>query len=61
MMSVSDLAEFGVRRISVGSALARVAWGGFSKAAQALSKGRFIGFDEMMPFAEINNFFRDDR
>lgn len=32
-MSVSRLAELGVRRISVGSALARTAWGGFMRAA----------------------------
>jgi 2-methylisocitrate lyase-like PEP mutase family enzyme len=58
MTSVNEFADLGVRRISLGSALARVAWGGFMKAAQTLSKGRLTGLDGMVPFPEINNFFR---
>jgi 2-methylisocitrate lyase-like PEP mutase family enzyme len=57
---VSDLAAFGVRRISVGSSLARAAWGGFMRAAQLISKeGSFDGFDNLAPFQELNNFFRE--
>jgi 2-methylisocitrate lyase-like PEP mutase family enzyme len=57
--SVADFAEMGVRRISVGSALARAAWSGFMRAAQAISKeGSFSGFDDLAPFAELNNLFR---
>jgi 2-methylisocitrate lyase-like PEP mutase family enzyme len=60
-LKVSDLAELGVRRISVGSALARAAWTSFIKAAQAIAKeGSFAGFDGLTPFAEINGFFRED-
>ncbi|HTI67100.1 MAG TPA: isocitrate lyase/phosphoenolpyruvate mutase family protein [Caulobacteraceae bacterium] len=36
-MRVADLAEAGVRRVSVGGALARAAWAGFDRAAQALA------------------------
>lgn len=59
-LRVADLAEIGVRRISVGSALARAAWGGFMRGAEALAQGRFDPLSEGRPFAEINGFFRDD-
>ncbi|MFO1468530.1 MAG: isocitrate lyase/phosphoenolpyruvate mutase family protein [Steroidobacteraceae bacterium] len=42
-MSVADIAALGVRRISVGGALARCAWGGFVKAAEQLASGSFEG------------------
>ena len=59
-LKVSDLAEMGVRRISVGSSLARSAWGGFIRAAKAIAEeGSFAGFDDCAPFAELNNFFRE--
>jgi 2-methylisocitrate lyase-like PEP mutase family enzyme len=59
---VADLAEMGVRRVSVGSSLARVAWGAFIRAAKGIAQqGSFAGFDDCVPFAEINGFFRDDR
>jgi len=48
----------GVRRISVGSSLARTAWTGFIRAAELIAKeGSFSGFDGTVPFAELNNFF----
>ena len=60
-LRVSDLAELGVRRISVGSSLARAAWGGFVRAAKSIAEeGSFAGFDNATPFAEPNGFFRDD-
>jgi 2-methylisocitrate lyase-like PEP mutase family enzyme len=44
-LSVADIAALGVRRISVGGALARAAWGGFMHAAKVLAEqGRFDGF-----------------
>jgi 2-methylisocitrate lyase-like PEP mutase family enzyme len=61
-LKVSDLAGLGVRRISVGSSLARAAWSGFLRAAEIISKeGSFRGFDDLVPFAEINDFFRAAR
>lgn len=43
--SVAEIAALGVRRISVGGALARAAWGGFMRAAKVLAEqGRFDGF-----------------
>jgi 2-methylisocitrate lyase-like PEP mutase family enzyme len=58
---VSDLAELGVRRISVGSSLARAAWTGFIRAAKLMAEeGSFSGFDGTVSFADLNGFFRED-
>jgi 2-methylisocitrate lyase-like PEP mutase family enzyme len=57
--TVADLAEVGVRRISVGSGLARTAWGGFDGAARGLLRGSFAGFASAMPSREINRVFKD--
>jgi 2-methylisocitrate lyase-like PEP mutase family enzyme len=60
-LTVDDLAGLGVRRISVGGALARVAWGAFMRAAREIAaQGRFDAFANAVPMAEINGFFRDD-
>jgi 2-methylisocitrate lyase-like PEP mutase family enzyme len=57
-LSVSQLADLGVRRISVGSALATVAWGAFLRAARDIATtGSFGAFAEAAPFAEINAVF----
>ncbi len=55
--SVAELADAGVRRISVGSALARAAWGAFLAAAEALSDGSFGGLADAAPFARLNELF----
>lgn len=56
--TVEELAALGVRRISVGGALARCAWGGFLTAARELSShGTFSGFASAVPFAEIDGLF----
>jgi 2-methylisocitrate lyase-like PEP mutase family enzyme len=58
VLSVSRLADLGVRRISVGSALARVAWGAFIRAARHLAEtGSFDALAGAVPFGEINGFF----
>jgi len=57
-LTVSDLAELGVRRISVGSALARAAWTGFIHAAKLIAdEGSFAALDGLIPFNELNQFF----
>jgi 2-methylisocitrate lyase-like PEP mutase family enzyme len=49
----------GVRRISVGGALARAAWGGFLRAARGIAEdGRFDGLAEATPGKELDAFFR---
>jgi len=57
-LTVSQLADIGVRRISVGSALANVAWGAFMSAARNIKdKGAFDGLAGGAPFAELNDLF----
>ncbi|HEX7731165.1 MAG TPA: isocitrate lyase/phosphoenolpyruvate mutase family protein [Rhodanobacter sp.] len=53
----ADLAKLGVRRISVGGALAGAAWGGFLRAARGLAEGRFDGFADNATHAELNGLF----
>ena len=54
-LSAEDLAEAGVRRISVGSALCRAAYGTLFRAAREMrQKGTFTFADDAVPFAEID-------
>jgi methylisocitrate lyase len=56
--TVAELAELGVRRISVGGALARAAWAGFLRAAKEIAeRGTFTGLGEVIPFEEIDGLF----
>jgi 2-methylisocitrate lyase-like PEP mutase family enzyme len=54
---VEEIAALGVRRISVGGALALAAWTGFTQAAQMLRSGSFAGLAGLVPYAEINGLF----
>ncbi|MBW8877446.1 MAG: isocitrate lyase/phosphoenolpyruvate mutase family protein [Acidobacteria bacterium] len=59
-LSVSRLADLGVRRISFGSALARVAWGAFLRATQSIATtGSFDALAGAASFAELNELFRN--
>jgi 2-methylisocitrate lyase-like PEP mutase family enzyme len=56
--TVAELADLGVRRISVGGALARAAWGGFLQAAKEIAeRGTFTYLARGVPFAQINSAF----
>ena len=58
-LTVSRLADLGVRRVSVGSALACVAWGGFMRAARSIAQsGSFDAFADAAPYDEINDLFQ---
>ena len=60
-LTMQDIAALGVRRVSVGGALARSAWGGFMRTARLIAEqGRFDGFADAAPGQELNAFFRDD-
>lgn len=60
-LTVADAAALGVRRISVGGALARAAWGGFMRAARMLADaGRFDGFADAAAGKDLNDFFATD-
>jgi 2-methylisocitrate lyase-like PEP mutase family enzyme len=53
-LTVADIAALGVRRISIGGALARAAWGGFLRAARTiLEQGSFKGLADTAPGGEI--------
>jgi 2-methylisocitrate lyase-like PEP mutase family enzyme len=59
--TVKDLSEMGVRRISVGGTLARVAMNAFIQAARnILNDGKFDNFANVITNAELNTFFHDD-
>ncbi len=56
--TVSALADLGVRRISVGGALARAAWTGFLEAAKEIAeRGTFTALARAVPFADVNGAF----
>lgn len=56
--TVPQLADLGVRRISVGGALARCAWAGFFEAAREIAeRGTFTAFARAMPPADLNRRF----
>lgn len=60
-MDVAAFAALGVRRISVGGALARAAWGGFLRAAGMLAEsGRFDAFADAAAGKDLNRFFAGD-
>jgi 2-methylisocitrate lyase-like PEP mutase family enzyme len=60
--TVSDLAGMGVRRISVGGTMARVAMDAFIKSAKAIATdGKFDSFGGVVSNAELNKFFAEDR
>ncbi|HEV2359504.1 MAG TPA: isocitrate lyase/phosphoenolpyruvate mutase family protein [bacterium] len=59
-LTVKDAAGLGVRRISVGGALARAAWGGFMRAARDLAAGRFDAFADAASGADLNRLFAQD-
>ncbi len=60
-LTLQDIAALGVRRVSVGGALARAAWGGFERAARLIAEqGRFDGFADAASGQTLNAFFRED-
>jgi len=57
--TLQDIADMGVRRVSVGGAMARTAWGGMMRASQLLrDEGRFDGFGDAASGAVLNQLFR---
>jgi 2-methylisocitrate lyase-like PEP mutase family enzyme len=60
--TVADLAAMGVRRISVGGSLARVAMHAFIRVATEIARdGKFEGFAGLISNPELNTFFSEDR
>jgi 2-methylisocitrate lyase-like PEP mutase family enzyme len=60
--TVNDIAAMGVRRISVGGSLARVAMHAFIRTATEIANdGKFDGFAGLITNPELNKFFAEDR
>ncbi|MGL4813179.1 MAG: isocitrate lyase/phosphoenolpyruvate mutase family protein, partial [Beijerinckiaceae bacterium] len=60
-LSVAQLRDAGVRRISIGGALARAAWSGFMRATEEIVKsGTFGGFADVGRSAPLGVFFAED-
>jgi 2-methylisocitrate lyase-like PEP mutase family enzyme len=56
-LSLHEIADLGIRRVSVGGALALSAWGGFVRAATSLSLGQLNGFGDQANGKQLNNYF----
>lgn len=57
-LTVAELADLGVRRISVGGAMARAAWGAFLRVSRDIAQnGSFAEFGNAASYAEINGLF----
>jgi len=57
-LSLSDLSELGVRRVSIGSALTRAAYGAFLRAAKEMREhGTFTFAKDAVPFQSITQMF----
>lgn len=57
-LTVAEVADLGVRRISVGGSLARAAWGGFLRAATEIAEtGSFGELGNGYPGGELNKMF----
>lgn len=56
-LRVADAAALGVRRISVGGAMARAAWGGFMLAAQSIANEGKFAFPNAASGKELNAIF----
>jgi 2-methylisocitrate lyase-like PEP mutase family enzyme len=57
-LTVDELSELGVKRISVGSALSRAALGAFLRGArEMLERGSFEYAEEAAPYRELNSMF----
>jgi 2-methylisocitrate lyase-like PEP mutase family enzyme len=55
---MEDAESLGIRRVSVGGALARAAWGGFIRAAKQLAEqGTFDGLSGATLYSELQEFF----
>jgi 2-methylisocitrate lyase-like PEP mutase family enzyme len=60
-LTMAKIAGLGVRRVSVGGALARAAWGGFIRAAKLImEEGKFDGFTDAASGSALNTIFRGD-
>jgi 2-methylisocitrate lyase-like PEP mutase family enzyme len=61
-LSLAELSEIGVKRVSVGSALTRAALGAFLRAAQEMrERGTFTFADDAVSYSEISAMFEKEK
>jgi len=60
-LGLAEIGSLGVRRVSVGGALARAAWAGFAGAARGLAEGSFEGFAGATRHGELQRLFSTPR
>jgi len=60
-LTLADLADLGVRRVSIGGALARVAWGAMLKVAEEVKRGSFDGLAGAASGKILNGIFAEPR
>ena len=61
-LSIRDLASLGVRRVSVGGAMARMAWAGFMRSAREIAEdGQFGAFDDAASGVELDRLFAEGK
>lgn len=58
--SIIELAQIGVRRVSIGTGLAQLAYGSAQRAAGALLLGAYPALDGLVSYAELNKFMSHD-
>lgn len=59
LFTLNELADLGVRRVSLGSSLARAAYGAFLRAAEEIhDKGSFTFARDLVPYAVFNGIFK---
>ena len=56
-LTMAELADLGVRRVSIGGALARVAWRAMINAAERMKAGSFEALDDAITGTEANDIF----
>jgi 2-methylisocitrate lyase-like PEP mutase family enzyme len=56
-LSLAELEDLGVRRVSIGGALARVAWASIMSLMEGISKGSFDRLAGGTPGKELNEIF----
>jgi 2-methylisocitrate lyase-like PEP mutase family enzyme len=56
-LTLEEIAALGVRRVSLGGALAAVAWGAVSRAVAELQSGRFDALGGRLPGKDLDAFF----
>jgi len=56
-LTMADIAALGVRRVSLGGALAGLAWGALSRAMDRVQQGDLAALGDRLPGAAVDDLF----